>query len=153
VRKSCKSPGRGLGVRRILGGGPLIYGFGEVIGINTWKIVEKSNQSLGFALSSTNLLALLQRFYPTVSGANQGPTPTSSQSQDGVGAVAITSLPDGAEVYVDGKFVGNAPETLRLTVGSHNIQLKAEGRKDWDRSIDVLKDSQLNLRAQLAVAN
>jgi hypothetical protein len=59
-------------------------------------------------------------------------------------------VPDGAEVYVDGKFVGDAPETLKLSVGPHSIVLKAEGRKDWERSIEILKDSQLNLKGQLA---
>jgi hypothetical protein len=62
-------------------------------------------------------------------------------------------VPDGAEVYVDGKFVGNTPETLKLSVGPHNISLKAEGRKDWQRSIEILKDSQLNLKGQLGPVN
>ena len=127
-------------------GGPLINAYGEVVGMNTWKIVDKSNQSLGFALSSTDLISLLHRFYPSVSG----PTQTASQSADGVGSVSISSVPDGAEVYVDGKFVGNTPETLKLSVGPHKIALKAEGRKDWERSIEILKDSQLNLKGQLA---
>ncbi len=130
-------------------GGPLLNAYGEVVGMNTWKIVDKSNQSLGFALSSTDLLALLHRFYPTVSGPNQSSVAAPSQSQDGIGSISITSVPDGAEVYVDEKFEGNAPETLKLSVGPHNIQLKAEGRKDWVRSIEILKDSQLNLKAQL----
>jgi S1-C subfamily serine protease len=133
-------------------GGPLLNAYGEVVGMNTWKIVDKSNQSLGFALSSTDLLALLHRFYPSVAGPNRTPV-ASSQSQDGIGSISVTSVPDGAEVYVDGKFVGNAPEALKLSVGPHNIQLKAEGRKDWERSIEILKDSQLNLKAQLAPAN
>jgi hypothetical protein len=52
-------------------------------------------------------------------------------------------------VYVDGKFVGNTPETLKLPVGPHSIKIVGEGKKDWVRSIEILKDSQLNLRAQL----
>jgi hypothetical protein len=72
---------------------------------------------------------------------------------EGFGSVAITSTPDEAEVYVDGKFVGNAPETLKFSVGPHSIRITAEGRKDWNRSIEILKDSQLNLKAQLSPAN
>jgi serine protease Do len=134
-------------------GGPLLNAYGDVVGMNTWKIVDKSNQSLGFALSSTDLIALLHRFYPTVSGSSQTPAPMSAQPADGVGSVTIASVPDGAEVYVDDKFVGNAPETLKLSVGPHNIKLKSDGRKDWERSIEILKDSQLNLKPQLTPLN
>jgi serine protease Do len=125
-------------------GGPLLNSYGEVVGMNTWKIVDKGTQSLGFALSSTDLISVLHRFYPSVSGA----VPTASQA-DGVGSVSISSMPDGAEVYVDGKFVGNTPETLKLPVGAHSIKIVGEGKKDWVRSIEILKDSQLNLKAQL----
>jgi hypothetical protein len=134
-------------------GGPLLNAYGEVVGMNTWKIVDKSNQSLGFALSSTDLIALLGRFYPSVSGLSQIPNPTSAQPSDGVGSVFISSVPDSAEVYVDGKFVGNAPETLKLSVGTHTVKLMAGGRKDWERSIEILKDSELNLKPQLAPLN
>jgi S1-C subfamily serine protease len=134
-------------------GGPLLNAYGDVVGMNTWKIVDKSNQSLGFALSSTDLIVLLHRFYPTVSGSSQTPAPMSAQPADGVGSVTIGSVPDGAEVFVDDKFVGNTPETLKLSVGPHNIKLKADGRKDWERSIEILKDSQLNLKPQLPPLN
>jgi serine protease Do len=129
-------------------GGPLLNAYGEVVGMNTWKIVDKSSQSLGFALSSTDLISVLHRFYPNVSSPAQAQAPT--QQTDGVGSVSISSVPDGAEVFVDGKFVGNTPETLKLSVGSHSIKLKVDARKDWERSIEILKDSQLNLKAQLA---
>jgi S1-C subfamily serine protease len=130
-------------------GGPLLNLYGEVVGMNTKKSVEEHVQSIGFALSSTDILALLRRFYPGISGSSQ----SSTAAADGVGSVSITSVPDGAEVYLDGNFVGNAPETLKLSVGPHTIRLKVEGRKDWERSIEILKDSQLNLKAQLAPLN
>jgi S1-C subfamily serine protease len=133
-------------------GGPLLNAYGDVVGMNTCKVVDKSNQSLGFALSSTDLIALLHRFYPSVSGSSQ-PLAMSAQPPDGVGSVTIASVPDGAEVFVDDKFVGNTPETLKLSVGPHSIKLKADGRKDWERSIEILKDSQLNLKPQLAPLN
>jgi len=37
-------------------GGPLLNSYGEVVGINTAKIVDQSSQSLGFALSSSVLV-------------------------------------------------------------------------------------------------
>jgi serine protease Do len=42
-------------------GGPLINARGEVIGINTLKLVKKNANGIGFALSSSDLLEVLRR--------------------------------------------------------------------------------------------
>jgi serine protease Do len=45
-------------------GGPLLNTEGEVIGINTLKLERRSVSGIGFALSATDLLAVLRKFYP-----------------------------------------------------------------------------------------
>jgi serine protease Do len=45
-------------------GGPLLNASGEVIGINTLKIERGSVSGIGFALSATDLLSVLRKFYP-----------------------------------------------------------------------------------------
>src|SRR5438445_4701381 len=45
-------------------GGPLLNSRGEVIGINTQKLIKKNVTGIGFALSSSDLLEVLHRFYP-----------------------------------------------------------------------------------------
>src|SRR5439155_22859915 len=45
-------------------GGPLINSRGEVIGVNTQKLVKKGVTGISFALSATDLLEVLHRFYP-----------------------------------------------------------------------------------------
>jgi len=45
-------------------GGPLLNSRGEVIGINTQKLVRKNVTNIGFALSVTDLLKVLRSFYP-----------------------------------------------------------------------------------------
>jgi hypothetical protein len=45
-------------------GGPLLNSRGEVIGINTQKLVKKNVTNIGFALSATDLLNVLRSFYP-----------------------------------------------------------------------------------------
>jgi len=126
-------------------GGPLLNTFGEVVGINTLieRGSEKDVQGIAFALSASDPMEVVHRFYPAVSGVNAG-----AQGVEGIGAVTLTSDPDGADVYVDGKFVGNAPAMLKLAAGQHAVLLKSEGRADWQRSFEILKDSQLTLKAQ-----
>jgi serine protease Do len=154
-------------------GGPLLNTHGEVIGINTQKLIKKNVTGIGFALSSTDLLAVLHRFYPNVALASRkapaspnlpvaslsetpvDPAPVASPSPevpDGVGTVAISSDPDGAEIFVDDKFHGNTPATLKLPTGSHVFLLKFPGHADWRRTLEILKSSKMSLKATLEAA-
>jgi serine protease Do len=155
-------------------GGPLLNSRGQVVGLNTLKITKKNVTGLGFALSSSDLLTVLHRFYPDVPGATlrasgespadstepaaattqlvdsstpSGQSPGSYSPPDGFGQLSITSEPDAAEIYVDGKFHGDAPATLRLPAGSHVILLKSPGHPDFSRTLELPKASKLNLKA------
>jgi PEGA domain len=64
----------------------------------------------------------------------------------GVGTLAILSDPAGAEVYVDGHFVGQTPATMHLASGAHRIELRASGKRDWARDLEVIKDSETTVR-------
>ena len=101
-------------------GGPLLNSRGEVIGINTQKLIKKNVTGIGFALSATDLLEVLHRFYPNAvplmektstsetgraspsenvdSSANSSSNASLSAAFDSVGAVSISSDPDGAEI-------------------------------------------------------
>jgi hypothetical protein len=68
------------------------------------------------------------------------------------GSVAISSDPIGAEIYVDGKFVGQTPSTIRLSSGTHRIEVKLQGKQAWQRDLDVLKESELSLHPVLTEA-
>ena len=63
------------------------------------------------------------------------------------GSVAITSEPPDADIYIDGKFVGQTPSTIRLAAGSHHVEVRVQSRQTWERDLEVLKDSQLSLHA------
>jgi PEGA domain len=51
--------------------------------------------------------------------------------------VAVTSTPAGADIELDGAFVGNTPSTITVTAGDHTITLKKSGFSTWERKIKV----------------
>ncbi len=67
--------------------------------------------------------------------------------RDAPGTVQVTSAPDGADVYSDGAFVGNAPSTLKLSPGKHTVKVSSSGYKDWSRDITVQAGSEAKLNA------
>jgi PEGA domain len=70
-----------------------------------------------------------------------------TSSQDGFGYLTITSDMDSAEIYVDTKFHGNAPATLKLPAGTHTVVVKSLGVPDYVRVIDIPRSSKLTLKA------
>ena len=69
-----------------------------------------------------------------------------------IGRVSFTSEDSASEIYVDGKFVGQAPATINLSAGSHHVEVRAAGKQPWSRDLEVLKDSQLTLHPVLAAS-
>jgi hypothetical protein len=65
------------------------------------------------------------------------------------GKIVVTSVPEGAEVYVDDDLVGNAPATLRLPSGKHTIKVSQQGFKPWTKQVAVFAGSETNLKASL----
>jgi serine protease Do len=127
-------------------GGPLLNTHGDVIGINTLRAISATGdpplEGIGLALSSSDLLQILRRFYPDADPL----LPALESEPTGTGSVNISSEMSGAEIYVDGKFIGDTPSTVQLSTGNHHIVIKASGKRDCDRELSVLKDSQLSLR-------
>jgi hypothetical protein len=52
-------------------------------------------------------------------------------------SLAIDSTPPGADIEVDGSFVGNTPSTVNVAPGSHEITVKKKGFEDWTRKLNV----------------
>ncbi len=50
-------------------GGPLVNMRGEVVGLNTLKLIKKNTTGIAFALSASDLLDVLHRFYPVTAPA------------------------------------------------------------------------------------
>ncbi|MGE5321626.1 MAG: PEGA domain-containing protein [Actinomycetota bacterium] len=62
--------------------------------------------------------------------------------------VAIASTPPGADVEVDGKFVGDTPATIELAAGDHTIKISKTGYQTWNRTLTASGGS-VSLNADL----
>jgi hypothetical protein len=76
---------------------------------------------------------------PAASSA--GPTPSSC-------SLVVQSTPPGADIEIDGAFVGNTPSTLTLASGSHQVVVKKQGFADWSRNLNVTGGT-INLNVEM----
>jgi hypothetical protein len=58
----------------------------------------------------------------------------------------MSSDPDAAEIYVDGKVVSNSPATLKLPAGAHTVILKSQGFADYSRKSPSIPERKRNAR-------
>lgn len=63
--------------------------------------------------------------------------------------VMISSEPTGADIYVDGNFMGNTPSLIELPAGSRTVRVEAKGQRPWSRTVNLTAGSKITLRASL----
>lgn len=84
----------------------------------------------------------------TTTGASLTPTIPPPQN----GSVAVTSVPDGASVTLDGLYKGTTPVIITdVLPGNHNISIISHGYKPWDRSVAVGSGDTSAVNANLLV--
>jgi hypothetical protein len=64
----------------------------------------------------------------------------------------LISDPAGADIEVDGNFVGDTPSDVQVTEGDHTVAIKKAGFKDWERKLKVSAGSNVHLNAELEKA-
>jgi hypothetical protein len=93
---------------------------------------------------------------PSAIPQSQAASPVSSLSPENQPAVdaqiEITSIPTGAEIELDGAFVGNTPSTVSASAGDHDLVVKKNGFKVWERMIKVT-GGKIMMTAELAVGS
>ena len=90
---------------------------------------------------------------PSPTQSEPGTSTTPPVAAPTTGTVEVTSIPEGAEVYADGAFIGNAPATLKLSPGEHKIRVSQSGFKEWSRDVAVQAGSEAHLSATLEKQN
>jgi len=86
----------------------------------------------------------LAKFQP----ASTAPTTVAATAPTS-GKVQLESDPAGADIEIDGSFVGNTPSDIEVAEGEHTIDVKKTGFKDWERKLKVSGGSNVHLTAAL----
>jgi hypothetical protein len=98
-----------------------------------------------------------KKFAPTAQTDEQAaPTLPEAKTEQAPGtidsefsSVTLKSVPDGAEISIDGKFAGFTPSTLRLKVGEYRISVKQAGYVLWERTITLSAGGNITVDATL----
>jgi len=114
------------------------------------EAIVKDWATHGAAMRETASAALAAA---TPKGSNPRPTAAPQLPADlpvhATAKLSVVSVPDGADIEVDGSFVGNTPSEIEVAAGDHTIAVKKAGFKNWDRNLKVSGGSNVHLNAQL----
>jgi len=61
----------------------------------------------------------------------------------------FASTPSGAEIILDGKYVGSTPSEIAVSTGTHVVEFSMPGFAQWKRELTVLPGSELTVSAVL----
>ena len=63
-------------------------------------------------------------------------------------SLVVDSTPPGADIEIDGAFVGNTPSTVSVAPGSHQISIKKKGSAAWTKTLNVTSGT-IHLNAEM----
>ncbi|HKH98901.1 MAG TPA: PEGA domain-containing protein [Candidatus Sulfotelmatobacter sp.] len=92
----------------------------------------------------------IAKFQPAPAPQPAAAAISTSPSADSTSAkVHVESNPPGADIEIDGSFVGNTPSDVQVAEGGHSITVKKTGFKDWERKLKISAGSSVQLNAEL----
>jgi hypothetical protein len=97
----------------------------------------------------------IAKFQPTISAPQPDPT-VGNHDQNGGPVSAklqIESTPPGADIEVDGNFVGSTPSEVQVGEGDHTVVVKKSGFKIWERKLKASVGNSVHLGAELEKAD
>ena len=65
------------------------------------------------------------------------------------GTLSVTSVPSGAEVFIDGEFAGKTPLTAELDEREHDVFLALAGYKDYATTVSIIAGEETTVAAIL----
>jgi len=86
---------------------------------------------------------------PPAATVAAAPAPPAVAEATEASSVVVKSTPDGADITVDGKYMGSTESTLRLAPGDHTISIQKAGYKPWQRRMTVNSSGNVTVDATL----
>jgi len=96
---------------------------------------------------ATVAVSAAQSLPPT--GNSQAEPQTESVTPAQLATITVKSTPIGADINVDGKFMGNTPSTIPLPPGDHMVSVEKEGMRPWQRDMTVIAGGNISIDATL----
>lgn len=77
------------------------------------------------------------------------PTMEADRAAGELSTLVLKSDPDGGEISVDGRFLGNTPSTVRLPAGECTISVQKAGFGTWQKTVTITPGGIVTLTAAL----
>jgi PEGA domain len=76
-------------------------------------------------------------------------SPAAAASSSSEGTLEFASSPDGAEIELDGAFIGSTPRSKSVKPGEYRVVMKKKGFKDWERKVAVSAGENLKVVGEM----
>jgi len=80
------------------------------------------------------------------------PPTTPAAATTSTAKLQIDSTPPGADIEIDGSFVGSTPSNVQVAEGDHTVVVKKSGFKDWERKLKSSAGSSVHISSELEKA-
>lgn len=107
--------------------------------MNIKRALLFSAVSLAILVVSYLLIQLAKGYRPDFSRRTLKPT----------GLLVATSIPDGAQVFVDGKLKSATNNTISLAPGEYDVEIKKDGFSTWKKHLQIEKELVVKTEAYL----
>lgn len=65
------------------------------------------------------------------------------------GSLIVSSTPDNAEVFVDGRFIGNTPGAHQVIIGNHSVSIRKSGYNTEERTVAIKENQSSRVEVKL----
>ena len=128
-------------------GGPLLDQSGHVVGINTLSFAGTGTPGINFALAATELAQVVQYRLGVTLGSQA--KPGAPRSLASTAKLTISSTPSGADIEIDGMFLGNTPSDLTVSEGPRAVRVTKKGYKPYERTIQAQPNGSQRIAVEL----
>jgi hypothetical protein len=132
-------------------GASLFAANGDLVTATKQRTVENAIREICASIPETVTHVASQPAPVQASGAEPMPAPIPepvAPMQIATVQLSISSSPDGADIEIDGGYVGNTPSAIETTPGDHLVVIHKKGFSKWERKMKVSAGN-INVRAEL----